>query len=279
MVYNNKIVMNVGLKLDGDLNISNGSNSFNLSVLPINTNFMGVTGSGIFLNGTGEKQLAFSNNGNTPPYISYDDSGNGNLYINTGLDIYGDLNITKNNSTGNFTYDGSHFVMNKELDVTRQISISDNNNNTGTISYANNSGNLTNFVFNLPTTSSNVSSQGGLLVNNYFTGSLIFTMFNLIKISWQIEDNTSGLLNISIKNRQSLNSYSGFYNMYHLGFTTDLTPINYTGFSTLSDCGCALYFDDNTNQIILKSNDYSANFDIQLYFIGVNFSILCIELK
>ena len=235
---NEKIIMNTGLVLDGNLNILNSANGIRFGDNTIQFTATDVTtiGDNTFI---GEN--TFDTNAVT---------------CNAGLKVSGDININNN-------------------------LIFSNNNNTGTISYANNTGvgnsGLTNFVFNLPTTTPNLSSEGGLLVNDYFTGSINFTDFNLSSISWKLKVNTSGLINIVIKNKTSKISYSAFYNMFNIEISeteilTTLSNISNSG-NTIDDCGCSFDVSNTNGEFTLQDTSTTSTYDIQLYFTGVNFEI------
>lgn len=98
--------MNKGLDINGDLNITGGqiqiSNSTGsdtiLSMIPgsaASTTFLGVSTSLQIGSNTGGTDCYLQiQNGNTTGNLYYNNTGDNNFYMNTGLDINGDLNIS-----------------------------------------------------------------------------------------------------------------------------------------------------------------------------------------
>jgi hypothetical protein len=271
----NKVTCNAGLKVSENVDISGNIDlSGNL--------IMNVLGTYIQFP-DGSQQTSAASGGDVTTDGDNTFTGENTFDINTltcnaGLKVSGNISILNGVISRNISVDGdNNFVMDTGLVVDGNININ-SNNNTGTISYFNDGGtSLKNFVFNLPTTTPNLSSEGGLLVNNYFTGSINFTDFNLSSISWKLKINTSGLINIVIKNKTSKISYSAFYNMFYIEISeteisTILSNISNSG-NTIDDCDCSFDVSNTNGEFTLQNTLPTSTYDIQLYFTGVYFEV------
>jgi hypothetical protein len=197
----------------------------------------------------------------------------------------GDVSLTQANTfSGQNTFNDNAVICNSGVDITGNLIFSNSNiSQNGTISYANNNAGgggygLTNFVFDLPTTVSNeVSSEGGLLVNKYFTGNIDFNnfYFNTRTISWVIAPGTRCLFSLSLTVQYVY--YSGLYSLYFNGNentgTSNFTPITYSGNNggTIEDYYCT-FSNGDKGQFNLTGNSSVLFTNIQLYFIGAKFT-------
>jgi len=209
---------------------------------------------------------------------------------NDGITLEGIYNGSRNftiAAPGSDIYlDAANINLNGDLKINNHNLIFSNTSITenGTISYSNAGGggtNLTNFVFNLPTIGPGVSSEGGLLVNNYFTGNINFQDYNFNDsyISWTIASNTRCLLNLSIYNIANGKSYSFTASLYYIqSGSTNYNNIANSGQESMDTVPISLATNDNNSnippgQFRLASALGSYTYNIQLYFIGAYFTV------